>query len=250
MDNNQDNDNREISFGAIRRDSVSTKVIDQILKLISEKQLRPGDRLPPERKLAEILHVSRPSLREALHALAIMKILENRQGAGTYITSLKPEIIIEHLETIFVLDDSTYLQLLQARKVVETGIVEMAAEKITDADLERLQECLDREQQVIDDPEQFLKLDIEFHRIISESAQNSLLNNFMNSIIRLGIHSRRRTGEKLEVRERTVADHRLIMQALKNRDPEHARLEMLNHLGYIEKGLKHTLDDENPGPQE
>src|SRR5690606_3169450 len=74
-------------FGTFKKSSISEDIVDNLLSLIRERELRPGDKLPPERELAAMMQVSRPSLREALRALAIMNIIEIRQGDGTYIPS-------------------------------------------------------------------------------------------------------------------------------------------------------------------
>lgn len=104
----------DISFGEMKRDILSEKIANRLLTLIKEKQLRPGDCLPPERELAQMMKVSRPSLREALRALQLMNIIKNRQGSGNYITALEPAKLVEHLDIVFALDNSTY-QDLQAR---------------------------------------------------------------------------------------------------------------------------------------
>src|SRR5450759_795463 len=97
----------DVQFGTFERNSLSEQIADRILQMIKDRQLHPGDMLPPERELAEMMGVSRASLREALRALSIMNIINNRQGSGTYITSLHPEHLVEQLEVVFALDDST-----------------------------------------------------------------------------------------------------------------------------------------------
>ena len=122
----------DIPYESLKRDVLSERIAHSLLNLIKEKQLRPGDRLPPERELAAMMNVSRPSLREALRALQIMNIIDNRQGSGTYITSLEPERLVEHLDIIFTLNDSTFRELFEARKILEVGVAELAAHTITD----------------------------------------------------------------------------------------------------------------------
>ena len=122
----------DVPYEELRKDVLSERIAHSLLNLIKEKQLRPGDRLPPERELAAMMKVSRPSLREALRALQIMNIIDNRQGSGTYITSLEPERLIEHLDIIFTLNDTTYSELFEARKILEAGVAGLAARDITD----------------------------------------------------------------------------------------------------------------------
>ena len=115
------------TFGVFERDGLPERIAARLISLIGERQLRPGDKLPPERDLAATMQVSRPSLREALRALAMLNIVEIRQGSGTYVSSLKPEVLIEHLDFVFALDDSTFTELLEARQMLEPGLAAAAA---------------------------------------------------------------------------------------------------------------------------
>jgi GntR family transcriptional regulator, transcriptional repressor for pyruvate dehydrogenase complex len=233
----------DVPYEQLRKDVLSERIAHMLLNLIKEKQLRPGDRLPPERELAAMMQVSRPSLREALRALQIMNIIDNRQGSGTYITSLEPERLIEHLDIIFTLNDATYSELFEARKILEAGVAALAAGTISDGVVGELEHCLDRALIAIDDPEAFLEIDLELHRKILEATGNTILSLFMRSISQLSIYSRRRTGERLEVRRQTIEDHRTIVQALKLRDPAAARGAMLDHLSHIEQAMKQMKDE-------
>ncbi|MGV7929011.1 MAG: FadR/GntR family transcriptional regulator [Spirochaetota bacterium] len=233
----------DIGFGEVDRSGLSEKIANRLLSLIKEKRLRPGDRLPPERELALMMKVSRPSLREALRALQLMNIIENRQGSGNYITSLEPEQLVEHLDIVFALDDSTYRDLFQARRILETGIAEMAALNITDEEVLRMEESLSKATAVIDDADAFLEADMELHAMILQAAGNRVLPVFMQSINKIGVLSRRRTGEDIEVRRQTVRDHRAIVAALKARNPEKAKKAMMEHLGHVEAGMTKPVDN-------
>ncbi len=228
----------QISFGEMERAGLSEKIANRLLTLIREKQLRPGDRLPPERELALMMKVSRPSLREALRALQLMNIIENRQGSGNYVTSLEPSRLVEHLDIVFALDDSTYHDLFQARRILETGIAETAALHITDDEVALMEKSVERAGELIGDPDAFLEADMELHTMIVNAARNRILPAFMQTINKISILSRRRTGEDIEVRRRTVKHHREIVAALKERDPQKAGRAMMRHLGHVEKKMK------------
>jgi GntR family transcriptional repressor for pyruvate dehydrogenase complex len=230
--------NGDIQFGTLQKDALSEKIVERLLNLIREKQLRPGDRLPPERELAPLMGVSRPSLREALRALSVMKVVENRQGSGTYITSLRPELFVNHLDFIFSVNDATFVDLFEARKIVEVGLVALAAGSIDDGQLARLEECLQRSAASVEQPEAFLQTDLELHRIIIDAARNRTLALFMSSINQINIASRRRTNELPEVRRRTLKDHKAIVTALQARDPQAAAKAMSSHLANVEQALK------------
>jgi GntR family transcriptional repressor for pyruvate dehydrogenase complex len=228
-------------FGTFKKSVLSEDIADRLLSLIKEKELRAGDRLPPERELAAMMQVSRPSLREALRALSIMNVVEIRQGYGTYVTSLEPASLVEHLDFVFSLDDSTFLQLLEARKILEVGIVEIAARRITNEEIAGLEVCLAESVQNVDDHEAFLQTDFQLHDMIAEAARNPILSRFMASIRQLGRASRKRTVAIPGVPWQVVKDHEAIVEALKTRNPEAARRAMLCHLDNIERRLKQLV---------
>jgi GntR family transcriptional repressor for pyruvate dehydrogenase complex len=214
--------------------SVAETISAEILNLLRQKELRPGDKLPPERELADILGVSRPSLREALRALSIMKIVEVRQGDGTYVTALKPEELVEHLEFVFLLDDSTMQQLFEARKIVEVGNAALAAQRITDDEIAALEDCQVRMEHNLRNSDQFLRADVELHEIVTSATRNPMLQRFMASVHTLGSASRQRTVGLQGMTESTIEHHRQIIAALKDHDPEAASAAMLRHLEHVE----------------
>ncbi|MCD6570269.1 MAG: FadR family transcriptional regulator [Deltaproteobacteria bacterium] len=238
------NDTTHNLFGTFEREIISEKIVARILTLIKERQLRPGDRLPPERELAQMMGVSRPSLREALRALQIMNIIENRQGSGHYITSLEPERLVEHFDIVFALDDSTYLELFQARRILETGIAEQAAMNITEEEIAELERHVSEAEKLLDDAEAFLQADLDLHNAILRTSKNRILKLFMRSVNQLSVYSRRRTGDFPEIRRQTIQDHRTIVQALKSRDPQKARAAMLQHLSHVEHKLREIIEPE------
>jgi GntR family transcriptional repressor for pyruvate dehydrogenase complex len=226
------------TFEPFEKDVLPKKISARLLSLITEKHLRPGDKLPPERELAGMMQVSRPSLREALQALALMNIIEIRQGDGTYVTSLKPELLVEPLNFIFTLDASTLFGLFEARKIVEVGLVALAAQRITAEEIVALEICLAKSVQAAADPDAFLQADLELHKKIAAAARNPLLQRFMDSISQLGLASRARTNYIPGLTQQSAEDHRAIVAALKTRDPEAAQQAMLQHLNNVEQKLK------------
>jgi GntR family transcriptional repressor for pyruvate dehydrogenase complex len=230
-------DSPAAEFGPIERKIVWEQVAEQLLAMLRQKHLGPGDRLPPERELAAMMQVSRPSLREALRALSLMNVLEVRQGAGTYVTSLEPELLVEHLDFVLSLDDSSLIELFEARKIVEMGIAGLAAQRITDEELAELEAVLARSQAALERPADFLRADEALHKAITKAARNPIMSRVVDSISRLLLLSRSRTIEIPGVRAQTVADHRALVAALQQRDPDAAQTAMLQHLENVERGL-------------
>src|SRR5688572_15668043 len=108
--------NRQTNFGTVERTALPEQIVERILEMIKQGELKAGDRLPAERDLAAMMTVGRPAIREALRALSMMNVIEIRQGAGAYVTSLETAQLIQHLDFVFALDVSAILDLFAARK--------------------------------------------------------------------------------------------------------------------------------------
>jgi GntR family transcriptional repressor for pyruvate dehydrogenase complex len=233
-------------FEQFRHSTLPEEIAARLLGLIRERELRPGDKLPPERELATMIGVSRQTLREALRALSIMKVVDIRQGSGTYITSLEPRQLISHLDFIFSKDNVGLLEFFEARRVLETGYIRLAAVRITEEQLEKLERLLLDLTRFVEFPDRFSDLDIEFHNTICKAANNSLLTQFLESTNSLGLFSRARTGGLRQVREQTLVNHRAILDALRNHDPAVAEKAMTAHLDHIEASLQAVLAQGEP----
>jgi len=207
-------------------------------------KLHPGEKLPSERELAAMLQVSRPSLREALRALAIMNIIEIRQGDGTYVTSLEPDLLVEHLDFVVSLDDATILQLFEARKIVEVGAASLAAKNISKEQIKALEDCLAKSIESIHDPQEFLRIDLELHERILEAASNPFIKRFLASLSRIGSASRSRTVDIPGIREITARDHAVIVSAIKAHDEDAAADAMLAHLNHVEERLIELINQD------
>jgi GntR family transcriptional repressor for pyruvate dehydrogenase complex len=232
----------ENKFTSFDRRVLSEQIAQSILDMIRDQKLRPGDRLPPERELAAMMQVSRPPLREALRALTIMHVIENRRRLGTFVTSLEPQAMVENISFILSLDVPTFVNVIEARKAIEPGLAANAARKISPEQLDELEACVLRSEEMVNDPQEFINCDQEIHRRIADAAQNNILSVFMNSIHQVSMYSRRKTTEIPEVPARTLQDHRRLLKAIKDHDPEKAAEVMLEHLDYVEKRL---VDQDN-----
>jgi GntR family transcriptional repressor for pyruvate dehydrogenase complex len=234
----------EHRFIAIERTVLSQEIAKRILTFIHGGQIQPGEKLPPERELANLLGVSRPSVREALRALQLMNIIEVRPGDGTYVSSLEPQKLAEPLEQILrLLQDVSYIEVLETRRILESAIAELAAERISEDYLERLTACIEKAEATVEEPKAFSEADIELHSLIVESTNNPLLMSLYGSIAHLGIATRERTANIRGVRERTLAYHKKIVQALRDRDPIQSREAMQAHLLDVEEALLGNIDE-------
>ncbi|MGW2848231.1 FadR/GntR family transcriptional regulator, partial [Streptomyces sp. NPDC001274] len=186
--------------------------------------------------------VSRNSLREAVRALSLIRILDVRQGDGTYVTSLDPQLLLEALS--FVVDfhrDDTVLEFLAVRRILEPAATAMAATRITEDRLDELTAQLDA---LGPRPsvEELVAGDLEFHRGIVQSSGNSVLCSLLDGLS--GPTTRARVWRGLTQEDavsRTLHEHRAIVSALRDRDAEAARAWATVHVASVEQWLRSTL---------
>ncbi|MBM9622546.1 FadR/GntR family transcriptional regulator [Streptomyces zhihengii] len=222
--------------------AVTDEAIEKIKGMIVSGTLRPGDRLPREAELAAELGLSRNSLREAVRALALIRILDVRQGDGTYVTSLDPQLLLEALS--FVVDfhrDDTVLEFLVVRRILEPAATAMAATLITEEELDALGARLDA-LGTAPSVEELVAADLEFHRGIVRSAGNSVLCSLLDGLS--GPTTRARVWRGLTQEDavsRTLREHRAILAALRDRDAEAARSWATVHVASVEQWLRSTL---------
>jgi GntR family transcriptional regulator, transcriptional repressor for pyruvate dehydrogenase complex len=222
--------------------AVTDEAIEKIKAMIVSGTLRAGDRLPKEADLAAELGLSRSSLREAVKALSLVNILDVRQGDGTYVTSLEPTLLLEALS--FIVDfhrDTTVLELLQVRRILEPAATALAAERASDAEISDLRKLLDSlgPEPAIED---LVANDLEFHRRIAASSGNSVLSSLVESMSAPTTRARIWRGlTQAGVGARTLAEHRAILDAMASRDPEAARSWATVHIAAVEQWLRTVL---------
>ncbi len=231
-----------IDYEVQKKRNTTEIIVEKLIALIRDRSLEAGDRLPPERELAQLMNISRPPLREALKSLEMMNIIKIRQGSGAYVTKLEPERVVEHLDIVFTLDDTLYHDLFKARRVLESAIARMAAENITEDELQRIEENITEAASSVANATQFLELDYKLHGMILSASRNRVLPVFIQSINKLNLTVREKTNSHLEIRQSTIRDHQRILDALRKRDPDEAAAAMESHLFNVERRYYGSVD--------
>jgi GntR family transcriptional repressor for pyruvate dehydrogenase complex len=232
------------AFGTIEKQGVAEKVVRRILDLVKAGNLKAGDRLPAERELVRIFNVSRPSLREAMRSLSILGVIESRQGGGAYVSNLDAKSLLAPLEFFVTLSQSNVADVFDSRRLIEVEIARRAASRATDADIEKLDQMIAAQDEVVDDPIGFRILDSEFHEKLATLSGNVVLERLTASLYNMGLDIRRRATEMRGVVARSCEDHRAIVQALRRRDPDAAAAAMAQHLRHIEGSTKAVMAEE------
>jgi DNA-binding FadR family transcriptional regulator len=221
--------------------AVTDEAIDKIKAMILSGELPAGSRLPNEEVFANQLGLSRNSLREAIRALAAMRILVSRQGDGTYVSSLEPHLLIE--AATFAADMSqgqAALQLLQVRRLLEPQAVALAASLITDAQLAEVRAELDASEGA-DTVDKFLAHDIEFHRLIVDSVGNPVLSMLLQVVSTRTQRIRFLRGIDADTALQSVhREHETIYEALFVRDSQMAAAATMVHIAAVERWLANS----------
>ncbi len=216
-------------FQPVRRSRVYEDIVRQIQDRIADEHLQPGDRLPGERALAEALSVSRQSVREALRVLDYIGVVEVRPGEGTFVATTPPSPVDASLYSL--LSARTFLlDLVEARRILEDGIVHLATRRATRDDLDALAEILTVREKELAAGRHDVASDLAFHTQLAEATGNVVLVSAMRHLNEMWLRSREKTGRRPTSPLKALQFHRQILQAVRRRQPATARRALRRHL--------------------
>ena len=203
---------------------VSDAISERILELISAGALKPGDPLPPQRQLASQLGVSLSSVREALHGLAAIGVIEVKHGLGTFVGSHVADSLARRVDWVRLVDEQERRELMEARRVLDVALTGYAAQRATEEQLAGMSSLFGA---MLDswragDEDRLDEQDVRFHLALAEAAGNSVLFNLAQTLyevvdrfIRLATHT-----------ETGMENHRRVFEAIARRNPTEARAAM------------------------
>ena len=230
-------------YQKVQPEKLSSAVVRQIELLIMRGILRPGERLPSERDLAERFGVSRPSLREAIAELQDKGLLAARAGAGVYVADVLGSAFSPALVALFSNHDEAVFDYLSFRRDMEGLAADRAARLASDTDLQVIQTVFEKMEAAHSkrDPSDEARLDAEFHLSIIEASHNVIMLHMMRSmydLLREGVfYNRRMMFRQRRTRDVLLDQHRMINAALQARDAPAARKAVETHLDYVETAL-------------
>jgi len=227
-------------------DSVAADLENRIL----EGSLKPGDRLPAERDLAIDLGVSRPSLRAAIQILVGKGLLRTRHGGGTYVTDRLEAQFVDPWKEMLTDHPALQSDLLEFRQMLESQAASLAADRATDADIERIDAAYAALNAAFeqDDLQVCIDADVAFHQAISEAAHNVLIGHLTASLMKL-IHGHiSRNLEHLHTRPQRWAQiraqHHAIWQAVREHKPDAAARAARGHIEFVRKSIAENAQSE------
>ena len=213
----------------IKHQKVSDMVFEQLKNMIIHREWRPGDKLPSENEIAQMMSVSRVSVRSALQRLASIGIVESRQGDGTFVCEYSSSRQLEHLTPLLMLTQYDYRSLAEYRMILECNSARLAAERATPEILEELERNFSKYQQCTKNGEDNIETDVSFHILIAKATQNPFIFetfSILRDYLILGIQK----YQSFAGVESGVTYHRQLIDAIRNHAPDDAYRIMEAHL--------------------
>jgi len=217
-------------------------IVQQIRTLIEEGKLKRNDHLPSERDLSETFRVSRTTVREAIRTLESMKLLQSRQGDGTYVLASSEESLIHPLAVALFNEKDDIRDIFYIRKIIEPHVAEMAAENATPQEIEEMERILKQQEESIGHGENIIETDSAFHKLMVRATTNRVMERLIAALIDLLKQSREKylmEDEHDERAKKSLEGHQRVLSAVKKGDGDAARKSMLSHLEDIEEIIFH-----------
>lgn len=227
-----------MSLRAVEKKRAYEDIVQQVLTLIEEGKLKRGDQLPSERELTETFKVSRTTVREAIRTLESMKLLQSRQGNGTYVLASSEEALIQPLAAALFNKKDDIRDIFFIRKIIEPHVANLAAENATPQEIEEMEMILRQQKESIEQRKNIIETDSAFHNLMAKATTNRVMERLVVALIDLLKQSRDQyltENENDERAKRSLEGHRLILSAIKRGDCTAAQKSMLHHLEEIER---------------
>jgi GntR family transcriptional regulator, transcriptional repressor for pyruvate dehydrogenase complex len=231
----------------IIRTSLSDEIVERIIDLISQRVLKPGERLPSEKELASQFGVGRTTIREALRSLAVLGIVDGRVGEGTFVSSTNRRYLEKALQWGLLIDRKDVRDLIETRLLLESQTAFWASQRATQLNLQEIEAAVKRMEDSIHDPESYLQADLQFHISIAQASQNSILyqlvsmtRGYLQAWIQRSLSrpTPRKTQQRAEV---SIQEHQKILQAIRSGNAEGARQAMNAHILSSSRDLQSRL---------
>lgn len=224
---------------------LSSNIVQQIRQAILKEHLKPGDRLPPEKEVAQRFKVSKASLREAYRALEALGLIEVRQGVsgGAFVCAVDLEVFREGLINYIFFQQPTLEEFTQFRLMLEPQLAKMAAEKISSESFTLLEENLQISQNMVWEGKYSYEFDLVFHKLVARTAENTFLSIMIDSVHNALISLKKSYEPDMDFCRQVHEAHEKIFQAIKSKNSKQAEQEMETHLQEVHSGLKRIMKE-------
>jgi GntR family transcriptional repressor for pyruvate dehydrogenase complex len=227
----------ETADDAAREGARSARAYESIVlhvqQLVEEGVLKPGDKLPSERDLAERFGVGRSSVRDAIRILDVRGIVKPRQGGGTVVQAFSSDSLVSELSSVLVRKRALVDELMDVRTIIEPALAARAALHASAEDIAQLERILERQRQRTQRGHPTVDDDYDFHATLARASGNSVMVAVLDTLVNLLSETRRRALQGLARSRASLAGHRAVLRAIQRRDPEAAEAAMRRHIGAV-----------------
>ena len=237
---------------AVRKKRAFEDIVKQIRHLIEKGKLKREDQLPTERELSETFKVSRATVREAIFSLETMKLVERRQGNGTYVIASSEEALVQPLAKSLFHEKDDIIDIFALRKIIEPEVAHLASENWTSEEMMELEEILRRHEKEVAEGLNPIQTNSDFHRHMARMAKNRILERLLLALFDLLEKTREKYLQTEERKQKSLQGHHEILTAIKSGNGPAARQAMRRHLEgvegilfkkrkEVERGRKHEI---------
>ena len=221
-------------YTPIQSERLYEQIAEQVEQRILTGDLKVGDRLPPERELAEQFGVSRTAVREAVKALRQKGLVEVQPGRGTFITNGTSRAVRHSLDLLMKIGGTEgFSDLVEVREIIEPEIAALAADRATEEHIAALREAVVTMDGALEDPDRFIEADLDFHLACADATHNALILALIDSIVDLLREQRARIFRVAGGPQRGQFHHKRILDTIVRHDPGAARDAMRAHLRQV-----------------
>jgi GntR family transcriptional repressor for pyruvate dehydrogenase complex len=222
---------------AIEKKRAYEDIVKQIRKLIEKGKLKRGDQLPVERELSETFRVSRSTVREAIFNLETMRLVQRRQGDGTYVIASSEETLVLPLAAALFHEKDDIIDIFSIRKMIEPEVAHLASENRTPEEVDELEEILKEQKKEVESGKNPIHTDSEFHHLLAKMAKNRVLERLLITLVDLLGKTREKYLQTEERKRQSLHGHYEILTAVKNGNGRAARKAMERHLQSVEHAV-------------
>ncbi len=222
---------------AIRKKRAYEDIVTQIRSLIEKGRFRRGDQLPTERELSETLKVSRATVREAIFSLEAMKLVDRRQGNGTYVIASSEQALVQPLAASLFQEKDGLLDVFSLRKIIEPEVAELASHNASPGEIRELGKIMERQEKQIKRGEAPVQTDTQFHHQLAHMTKNKFLERLTLALFNYMSKTRETYLQSEERKHKSLRGHQGILNAIKTGDGPAARQAMRKHLEEVESVL-------------
>ena len=233
-------------FEPVNSPRISDLITNQIRAVILNGELTPGDRLPAERELVTRFKASRIAVREALKSLEASGLVVIRPGSGVFVAETDSRKMSESLYSILQIQNISLDQVTEARLIFEPHVARLAADRIRPEDIERLETNIETTERVVNSKSPATPENIEFHALIAESTQNTVIALTMKTMLEVAREmtavKARNQPRRTQISRHSLESHKEILSALKQKSPQRVYELMHEHVVRIQRDLKKAME--------